>query len=334
MLWLTKLFENGNVARVDQFPLLFVSFLLAGVLLADEGSAAEPPITAIAFDPDGGQLLVASQSGVNVRTWPKLDTERELDTAVENVRDLRFDSTGKWLAIAGGRPTEEGTVEILEWPSGQSTQIRSDHDDVVTSVAWTDNGMLIAGGMDHDLFVFERSTKNGVKPQRLRGHSKGVLSVVTLPGSDWMVSAGIDQNLRVWNTESLELIRSLNNHTKTVTDMAAKPGPLPLPVVASASEDKTIRLWQPSIGRMIRFARLDSVPLQVGWYPDGSLIVASCADGGIRVVDPTTAQVVEKLDGIDGWAYALAVHPTDGSIAVGGLNGHLKRVVLPIASER
>ena len=334
MLWLTKLFDTRNITRVGQLSLFFVSFFLAGVLLADEGAAAEPPITALAFDADGGGLLVASQSGVKVRSWPKLDAERELDITVENVRDLRFDSTGKWLAIAGGRPTEEGTVEILAWPSGKTIQVRSNHDDVVTSVAWTDNGMLVAGGMDHDLFVLEGSAKSGLKPQRLRGHSKGVLSVVALPGSDWMVSAGIDQNLRVWNTESLELIRSLNNHTKTVTDMAAKPGQLPLPVVASASEDKTIRLWQPSIGRMIRFARLDSVPLQVGWYPDGSLIVASCSDGGIRVVDPTTAQVTQKLDGIDGWAYALAVHPTDGSVVVGGLNGQLKRVMLPTSSEQ
>ncbi len=56
-----------------------------------------------------------------------------------------------------------------------------------------------------------------------------------------MVSTGIDQNLRVWDLESGKLIRSLNNHTLPVPDLALRPGETGLPMAASAGEDRTVR---------------------------------------------------------------------------------------------
>ena len=39
--------------------------------------------------------------------------------------------------------------------------------------------------------------------------------------------------------------------------------------LASASVDKTVRLWQPSIGRLVRFARLPVEPTSLAWSRDG-----------------------------------------------------------------
>ena len=98
-------------------------------------------------------------------------------------------------------------------------------------------------------------------------------------------------------------------------------------MVASAAGDRTIRFWQPTIGRMVRYVRLAAEPLNIAWLRDGSRIVASCVDGQIRVVDPDEVKVTQTLHSIDGWAYAVTIHPTDGSILVGGSNGQLIRVI-------
>jgi len=99
-------------------------------------------------------------------------------------------------------------------------------------------------------------------------------------------------------------------------------------VVASGAADRTIRFWQPTIGRMVRYVRLQAEPLNIAWTTDGARILAACADGHVRVIDPVDAAVTEDLPAIDGWAYAIAVHPSDNSVAVGGTNGRLRRLEL------
>jgi WD40 repeat protein len=98
-------------------------------------------------------------------------------------------------------------------------------------------------------------------------------------------------------------------------------------MVASAAGDRTIKFWQPTIGRMVRYVRLDSVPLCVAWV-DEDRIAASCVDGRIRIVDTNEVRVLRVLDGISGWAYCLAVHPSGDSMAVAGSDGQIQYIGL------
>jgi WD40 repeat protein len=125
------------------------------------------------------------------------------------------------------------------------------------------------------------------------------------------------------------LIRSLSIHTRRVHNLALRPGNGGLPMVASVSDDRTVRLWQPTIGRMVRFARLKSRPLDAAWFADGSRVVVACTDGHVRVVDPVSVKVTHDIPALEGWAYSLAVHPTDGSILVGGQDGRVRRLARP-----
>ena len=78
---------------------------------------------------------------------------------------------------------------------------------------------------------------------------------------------------------------------------------------------------------MMRFARLPSPPLSLAWTRDGAVIVTACRDGRLRVIDPSTVEILEDLPALDGVAHSLAVAP-DGTILVGGENGQLRRVRL------
>ena len=96
-------------------------------------------------------------------------------------------------------------------------------------------------------------------------------------------------------------------------------------MVASAAGDRTIRFWQPTIGRMMRYVRLESEPLAIAWINE-SIIVAGCLDGQARVINTDDVEVLQTILGIKGWAYAVAVHPDDGTIAIAGSNGQLRQV--------
>ena len=287
-----------------------------------------PPITALAFSHDGKSVVACSQVGLHVYDWPTLNLQRTLAVQARNIHDLAFSPDGNQLAVGGGNPATTGTIEIFSWSQGESLRILSEHRDSVTAVAWRDASSLASASLDRDIILWDLST--GTPVQRLKGHSRGVSSLCFLDDKQTLVSTGVDQNVRVWDLTTGELIRSLNNHTLPAHDLALRPNASGLPMVASASDDRTIRLWQPTIGRMVKFARLKEAPLNVAWLNGGSRIVAACADGAVRLVDPDSVEVTGEIHVLNGWAYSLAVHPTDGSVVVGGPNAQVKK--LPVAS--
>ena len=119
----------------------------------------------------------------------------------------------------------------------------------------------------------------------------------------------------------------MNNHTLPVHDLALLPSDSGLPMLVSVGDDKTVRFWQPTIGRMVKFARLKGTPLNVSWMNNGTKVITVCDDGFLRTVDPESVEVTSEIQVLSGWVYALAVHPTDGSIVIGGVNGQVKRII-------
>ena len=284
-----------------------------------------PPITALAFSHDGKSVVACSQAGVHVYDFPALNLQRMITVEARNIHDLAFSPDGDQLAVGGGNPATEGTIEIFSWPEGKSLRILREHRDTVTAVAWRDALSLASASLDRDIMLWDLRT--GTAVQRLKGHSRGVSSLCFLKDKETLVSTGVDQSVRVWDLTSGTLMRNMNNHTLPAHDLALRPNGTGLPMVASVSDDRTVRFWQPTIGRMVKFARLAEAPMNVAWLNNGARIVAACADGAIRLVDPDSVEVTGEIPALDGWAYSLAVHPRDGSVVIGGPNAQVKRII-------
>jgi WD40 repeat protein len=104
----------------------------------------------------------------------------------------------------------------------------------------------------------------------------------------------------------------------------------PRPYLASASADRTVRIWQPTIGRLVRFARLAHEPLCVAWTTDGSAILVGCVDGKVRALDPDTVQGIGEKQVFPGWVYSIAVSSSGKDMLIAGEGGQLTRTALPL----
>jgi WD40 repeat protein len=251
-----------------------------------------------------------------------------LPTELANVHDLAFSPDGKVLAVGGGHPAVEGGVELYRWPEKELIRRVNPHDDVVYAVAWRPDGreVILASG-DHRLSVVGVSLDTSAR--YLEGHSRAVLTVAYLPNDASSLSGGVDGTIRVWDISRGATLRTLANHTRTVTDLKVRPSDdsQPNSMIVSAGEDRTVRFWQPTIGRLVRFARLDSPALALAWSHDGQLVWAACRDGRVRAVDPSGAAVVKELPAVDGVAYAIAIAPGE-NLLVGGSDGQLRRIAV------
>ncbi len=296
---------------------VFFCFVFAVVFSQASIAETKPPITSLAFAPTGNTLAAVSQSGLTIHSWPELKPLQAIQLQTANPHSVTFSPDGKHLAVGGGTPSEDGTIELFSWPDAKPVSTLGSHADSVMSVAWQNNNVLASVSLDKHVHLWNIQTGRII--QTFAGHSRGVSATAFLDDQQTLITAGIDQSVRVWNAESGELIRSMSMHTKPIHDIAVRPKAEGLPMIASASDDRTVRLWQPTIGRMVRFAKLPVRPLNVDWLPDGSKVVAVCTNGKAYLIDPDTVEVTAVVDAVEGWAWAMAVDSRKSALAVGGL---------------
>ncbi len=280
--------------------------------------AQTPPVTALAYAAQSQQVFVGSQQGIARLAFPSMKAAGSLATQLEQVHDLAISPDGRWMLAAGGTPGESGEVELWNLDDGKLSHTFKAHSDLAYGVAWSHNcDSFVSASADGSCQVFQRSDVGPIA--KFSGHSKPVLAVQFIDPTT-VVSMGVDQTLRCWTAANGKPVRVLDNHVGSVLSARLRPrntettSPVEL---VSCSEDKTVRLWQPTTGRLLRFARVPSVPQCVCWSIDGKTIWVGCRDGKLRAIDPETAQITRETECFEGWIYEIFAITADRLVVAG-----------------
>jgi WD40 repeat protein/serine/threonine protein kinase len=320
-IWDAHTGQERNTLKGHQLKVWNVAFSPDGKLLASGGGQAVgelklwnaitgqevrsfPGMTSrvycVAFSPDG-QHLASGTAGLDttiklwdVRTGQKLLT---FPRHKSDVTGLAFSPDGRLLASCAAEVISAGgELKVWDASTGRLIHDLHTHTHDVWSVAFSPDGHRVASGSS-DQTVKIWDVASGQEALTLRDHVAAVRSVVFNPDGHRLFSCAADGTVRVWDATPLghqdeEDCVTLRGHSDEVKSVAFHP--LDPAVVASASVDGTIKLWNTRTGNTLRTIPAGGV-MSLAFSPDGHLLATVGNDKGVNIWDTLSGSLIKPL---------------------------------------
>jgi WD40 repeat protein/predicted Ser/Thr protein kinase len=295
------------------------------------------------------EILASAHDDKTVKLW-NLNTRKLIYTLAKHdraVNSVAFSPDGKILATA----SDDKTIKLWNANTWEQTHTLTGHINSVKSLAFSPylgknrNLFLLASG-SWDKTVKLWNVKTGEEICTLLGHQLQVSTVAFSPNVGdngcWCIlaSASYDRTVRVWDLSSLvaEISHSLparNNdklkncpnicffqHTWAVLTVAFSPDGK---ILATGSDDNTIKLWDVNTGQLIRTLRGHSWSvLAVTFDISGEALLSASRDNTIKVWRVSTGEEIATLTGHVDSVSAVAVSPGAQLIASGSRDKTIK----------
>jgi WD40 repeat protein len=240
----------------------------------------------LAFSPDG-QLLASGGDDRSIPMWDlAAGTSRLVAQRPTRVLAVAFHSEGQLLASG---EAQDARVHIWDVATGQEVFTLEAGPWVkdVSAVAFSyAKGYVAAGGADNGMLC--RWFTGMPEPfWRVQAHDEWVTAVSFGPDDQFIVSAGDDGVVRLWETWSGLLVREFSGHNHVgkqfqpfLYAVAFAPDGQ---VLASGCEDGTVRLWEVATGRELQVLAVDDEIRALAFSPDGVLLATGCARTAVQL---------------------------------------------------
>jgi hypothetical protein len=303
-------------------------------------------VTALAFTPDNKKIIVSGHHELTVWDLASSRLEKRIYTRARRALAMVFLPDGK-LAVAGGRPGEEGDVRIYDihggtnrrdaGPSGvvvldgvhdKTVLVKQllDADDEVLCLALSADGKKLAsGGCDRLVHVWDLSGgyANIKELPPIENHADWVFGIAFTPNGKRLATASRDKTAKLWDLEAKESILTFPDHQSPVYGVAFKADGM---VGYSVGEDNQLRSWKAAAeGKQIHAsgghgkAILKLVP-----HPKQPLLATCSADQTVRLWNADNGSLVRTLKGHNDYVYAIAISSDGNLLASGAFDGEVR----------
>ena len=195
-------------------------------------------IYAVAFSGDGG-MLASGSADKTIRIWD-VKTEKLL-SILPGHKDVVYTATFSpdSRLLAGG--TGDGTIQVWDTGTGDRIYAFDGHTDAVWELDFTSNSTVLASAsLDGTVQLWTLIAPGGKLRSPAQPHT-AVYSVDFSPDGRTFATGREDKIIRVWNTNTTELVSTLSGHNDSVRSVEFSP--VDSRTLASGSLDGTLRLW-------------------------------------------------------------------------------------------
>lgn len=129
----------------------------------------------------------------------------------------------------------------------------------------------------------------------MSGHTDQVLDMDLSPGGEYLASAGADDTVRIWDTQTFEQLGVLEGHADDVYSVSFGPGAR---YVATGCRDGAVRVFALPSGEQLHLLRGHAEAVySVAFSPDGEQILSGGKDATVRVWNAESGELVKVFRG-------------------------------------
>lgn len=304
------------------------------------------------FSPDG-QIIASTGEDNTIKIWyPNGTLLKTLRGHGDKVTQASFSPDGKILASA----SYDKTVGLWSLNNVQQHILNGHQKRVLGVIFSADDKWLASASRDHTIKVWSR---RGVLLQTLKGHEDRVKSVSFSPTAKILASGSYDKTIKLWHFSSklpcqelgsannnveffnypllaspCSKILTLTGHTDSVMSVSFSPNGK---LIASASKDKTVRLWSVDGKLIATLTGHTEWVNSVSFSPSGKMLASASDDGTVKLwsidgalvsskssVGEENDVLLETIEAHNNYVLDVSFSPDGKSIATAGYDNTVK----------
>lgn len=290
---------------------------------AEDGAQIGKPMTAhkkwitcLSWEPfhsnETCRFLVSSSKDSTLRIW---------DTVLsQTVRELNGHSMSVTCVKWGGRgliysSSQDRTIKVWKADDGKLCRVLEGHGHWVNTLALNADYALRTGAFE----ITNKKNDLETPKERAKRRYEAV-------GEEMLVSGSDDFTLILWKPEtSKKPFERMTGHQQLINDVKFSPDGR---LIASASFDKSIKLWNGITGKFVAVLRGHVQRVHsIAWSADSRLIVSGSADSTLKAWNIKAGKdknLLHDLPGHGDEVYAVDWAPSGDRVASGGKDKALR----------
>ncbi|WP_274532218.1 WD40 repeat domain-containing protein [Ktedonobacter racemifer] len=279
-------------------------------------------VLAASWSLDGKRIASVGFDGA-VRVW-NASTGTELwKRAFPGTHEVAYSPDGQYVAVGtyvGGGDAGSGLVYILNAASGQTSFISQKYDHGITGLSWSPDSSAIAYSVENGTIQILDIKTNGRNNKVYRlAASDTVGAVAWSPNGKflaWAVTTPGNPQVQVINISVGHTMYNYHEHSDLINAIAWSPDSQK---IATASNDKTVRIWDSASGTTQRvYQEHTGEVVTVSWSKDGAYLASGSTDKTVHVFSATTGITSLVYRGHTGSVFGVVWSPEGKRIASAG----------------